>query len=404
MSKVVKLMLSDITSASRNKREISVLLELGCQVIVLCQGFSGKTDVVLERCTIKSQEPLYLNRHQSTLYRGYQILLRWNYLQKQLRKLKPDIISCHDLHALCIGWMSTLFVTRPKKPLLVYDSHEFELGRNTGGRRGALKQWVIYRTEKFLMKKCAFSIMVNDSIADEVQRIYKLKERSIVVRNIANYWNVEGEKCKERRSEFSRQLGVPDEYFTIMYHGGLIRGRGIETFLRVLQKDSHIVGVILGNGKEEYIYELKQQAVKLGIAERVLFHPAVPIDTLWQYVGAADVGMILIKNVCQNHYFSLPNKLFENIQAVTPVVGSDFPELRRIIQGYDIGLCVDPENVDNIVEAIEDLRKNKDIYLKCKNNLLKAKEELCWVREKEVLKSAYQKILQRRLEIAKDKC
>ena len=55
--------------------------------------------------------------------------------------------------------------------------------------------------EKFLMNKCVFSIMVNDSIADEVQRIYKLKERPLVIRSVPNYWNIDPDVCKEKRKE-----------------------------------------------------------------------------------------------------------------------------------------------------------------------------------------------------------
>ena len=52
------------------------------------------------------------------------------------------------------------------------------------------------------MKRCAFSIMVNDSIADEVQQIHKLKERPIVVRSTPNNWQIDSKACKKVREEF----------------------------------------------------------------------------------------------------------------------------------------------------------------------------------------------------------
>ena len=143
----------------------------------------------------------------------------------------------------------------------------------------------------------------------------------------------------------------------------------------------------------EYIEKLKQMAKELNILDRVLFHHAVHIDSLWQYVGAADVGMVTIPAVSKSYYYMLPNKFFENIQSITPIIGSDYPEIKRVIKNYDIGALVDPENIDEIVAAIEEMRTNDEVYSRLKKNLKRAKEELCWENERVVLKEAYGKIL-----------
>ncbi|MBS4025867.1 MAG: group 1 glycosyl transferase, partial [Clostridia bacterium] len=93
------------------------------------------------------------------------------------------------------------------------------------------------------------------------------------------------------------------------------------------------------------------------------------------------------------YYYMLPNKFFENIQSLTPIIGSDFPEIRRIIKGYNIGLCVNPERIDEIANAIEEMRKNREMYSWFKRNLKYAKDELCWENERNVLEEAYGKIL-----------
>jgi hypothetical protein len=40
------------------------------------------------------------------------------------------------------------------------------------------------------------------------------------------------------------------------------------------------------------------------------------------------------------------------------------------------------------------MRTDKEFYESCKRNLLKAKEELCWEREKEKLVGAYEKLME----------
>ena len=75
------------------------------------------------------------------------------------------------------------------------------------------------------------------------------------------------------------------------------------------------------------------------------------------------------------------------------IIGSEFPEISKIVNKYDIGLLVNPENVDEIADAIEDMRTNSKMYTRFKTNLKKAKEELCWENESKVLAEAYGNIL-----------
>ena len=156
---------------SRDKRELSVYQELGAETLVVTKGGSrdyGREDCVdgfrVRRLTTRpvSCFPLSLNRILSLFY--------WAHYT---RNLQADVISGHDLGGLAIGWMSNWFSR--KKAALIYDSHEFEIGRNT--KRTAVQKWFVAHLERFLMNRCVFSIMVNDSIADEVQRIRSEKHR-----------------------------------------------------------------------------------------------------------------------------------------------------------------------------------------------------------------------------------
>jgi glycosyltransferase involved in cell wall biosynthesis len=190
-----------------------------------------------------------------------------------------------------------------------------------------------------------------------------------------------------------------------MYHGLIKNSRGIETLIDVVSMNPNIVAVILAVVRDDdYFSKIKRLVDEYAVADRILFLPAVPIDRLWEFVGAADVGVSILKNTCINHYFCLNNKFFESIQSLTPVIVSDFPELSRIVNHYDIGLTCDPASVDEINACIERMRTDKELYAKFKKNLLVAKEELCWEREKEGLVMAYRdlydEVLRERQEIA----
>lgn len=383
--KVLKICIGTWENASHDKRELSVCRELGADAEVAAKGDENHPEGFVDGFYVNrlSSRPL---KHMPVAVNRIASIFTWAaYIRK---RQDADILSCHDLPALVIGYFSNFF--KRKKAKLVYDSHEFELGRNK--KRNRLQKWWIRVLEKFLIKKCALVLMVSDCIADEVKRVHHLKKRPCVVRNIPPKWDLDVGEAEKIRKRFLEQLHMPEDTCIILYHGGVAKHRGIENLLTAAGKVENLAVVILGNGNTAYIDELKERCSSLGISERVLFHEAVSLDKLPFYIAAADVGTALIEPAALSYIWSLPNKFFENIQCLNPLIVSDFPEMGKIVDAYQIGLKVNPENPEEIAEAIRKLRDDKEIYLKCKENLVRAKEDLCWEKEKEKLAEAYKAI------------
>jgi len=388
--KVLKICIGTWANATHDKRELSVCRELGAEVLVAAKGeVTGEQELVDGFPVVRLSSRPWGKRMPVAVNRLVSVFTWASYI----RKMKDiDVISGHDLFALLIGWLSNFF--KRKKAKLVYDSHEFELGRDSSTGQSRFVHWCVCRTERFLMKRCAFSIMVNDSIADEVQKIHKLKNRPVVARNASIYWELDPEETRRMRKELRQACGVSEDTFLIMYHGLVAHNRGVEQMLNAIAQTPHIAGVVLGNYESPaYGQSLQQLARELGIENRVLFHEAVPIEVLRHYVSAADVGMVTVLATSKSYYYMLPNKFFECIQSLTPVIVSDFPETGSITDKYGIGLKVDPANVEQLVGAITKMRDDWVFYTQCKENLRTAKADLCWEKEKEKLKEAYQAIL-----------
>lgn len=388
--RVLKICCGTWDNASRDKRELSVCRELGADIAIMAKGNprdDGRKDNVGGYNVYRfSTRPLG-GRVPNTINRVLSLFI-WSW---KARRFKPDVITGHDLSGLFVGWLSTWFLSGRRKPKLVYDAHEFEIGRDEG--RSSMMVGCIKRLESFLIRRCVFSIVVNDSISDEMQRIYKFMKPPVVVRSTPENWILDIGKISETREEICRAMGVAKDTFLLMYHGGLMPKRNIEALLGAVERNTHVAGVVLGNGTEEYLSALKKKAAEIGIENRVLFHPAVPIDELYWYVGAVDVGMILHQKYAANAEYSLPNKFFENVQSLTPILSTDTLVLKRYIERYGIGVTVNITNGHELDAAIERLRTDKAFYADCKKHLRLAKEELCWEREKSCLLTAYEKAL-----------
>ena len=393
MKKLLKIVAYRWSSnESRDKRDLSAAREAGFDVAVMASGERGdrmrETEIEGYRAYLrdtKASGVAFLPKPLNKLFCG----LQW---AADARRYHADVLNCHDLYALIIGYIAARFQRKQNRPALLYDAHEFELGRNTNGKRGKFAGFLIRIAESFLMKRTALNVMVNDSIAEETARIHHLKEKPLVIRNIPGNWKLEEAAIDAQRWKFIEALSAPEDTFLLMYHGMMMPGRGIEKAIELLSLNPHVALVLLGNGEEEYVRSLHRLAEKTGSAGRILFRPAVPLETLWKYVGAADVGLLTTPNIYRSYYYMLPNKFFECIQALTPVIYPDFPEVSRLITRYGIGLTCDTSNLQDINEKVERMRTDRAFYQQCKENLVKAKRDLCWENEKKALVREYQRL------------
>ncbi|MDJ0332958.1 glycosyltransferase [Planococcus sp. S3-L1] len=386
---VIKLVLNDFNHESRDEREISALLERGHNVTLLITGKINSIEKKTSSYEVIRIKKENLKEKKNKLIRYYHIfLLLYNFIRKIIR-LKPDAISCHDLLALFVGWTATRFMI--SKPKIIYDSHEFEIGRNTIQARSSIKNFVIRKSEKFLIGQSAFTIVVNESISNALVEEYSLKKKPIVVRNVGPLWVKDDKEQLLLKGKLKKTYDINNSSFILMYHGAITQGRGIETIIKASGKIKDATLVILGFGSEDYIKDLSVLAEENNTDLRVI--PAVKFSDLYSYVAIADLGLITIPNVSASYYYMLPNKLFENIQAEVPILASNFPEIKKVVSEYKVGIVCNPEVEEEIVSSILKFKTNPKYYSEFKKNVIEAKKQLNWEQEKKKLVNAYECIL-----------
>ena len=88
------------------------------------------------------------------------------------------------------------------------------------------------------------------------------------------------------------------------------------------------------------------------------------------------------------------NKFFEYMMAGIPIIASDCEVWREIIDKYECGIIVDPDNVDSIAGAINYLMENPEEAKKLGDNGHKAaKEQFNWATQEAILFEMYSSVL-----------
>lgn len=95
-----------------------------------------------------------------------------------------------------------------------------------------------------------------------------------------------------------------------------------------------------------------------------------------------------------NHLESQPNKMFEYMAAGIPVIASDFPLWREIIEGNKCGILVNPSDASSIARAVDSLIDNPEMAIAMgKNGRIAVETRYNWQPEAKKLLSLYQEII-----------
>lgn len=290
---------------------------------------------------------------------------------------KIDILHANDLDSLLANYL----IKKIKKCELVYDSHEYFTGvPELTSRPRIQKIWK--QIEHSILPNLKHCITVNQSIAQLYAEEYKIKFE--IIRNIP-------EKKPQIKPKSRQELNLPSAKKIILLQGtGINIDRGAEEAVSAMQFVDNAVLCIIGSGDVMPI--LHKMVNELNLQEKVLFIPRQTAENLRHYTLNADIGITLDKNTNINYRFSLPNKIFDYIQAGLPILASDLPEVKKIVEVYQVGCIVKTHQPQDIATKINDMLRDSEQYALWKKNAIIASEELCWENENKPLISIYKKI------------
>ncbi|MBA2877228.1 glycosyltransferase involved in cell wall biosynthesis [Anoxybacillus kamchatkensis] len=356
-------------------KECQSLVSAGHEVILVVANESPR---VINGVKIVGVHAPAKNRLMRMLKATYEVY-------KQALKEDAEVYHFHDPELIPIG-----LLLKGKGKKVVYDVHE------DVPEQVLSKQWIpsllrkpisflVKAVEKFASKRFDAIVTATPTINE---RFKTYNERSITVHN----YPILNELIDPNLDISKKQFEKP----SIVYIGGITELRGIREMVQAIEtinKDQHVQLHLAGKFSPP---ELEIKMRKLPAWQYVNYLGWLNRQQIKQCLSDATLGLVLLHPE-PRYVVSYPIKLFEYMSAGIPVVASNFPLWKEIVESSGCGKCVDPLNVDEISETIRWFLNHPEKAKEMGMNGRKAIEEKYnWESESSVLIRLYDELSTKR--------
>lgn len=138
----------------------------------------------------------------------------------------------------------------------------------------------------------------------------------------------------------------------VLYAGGIQRIRGVVEMVAAIEHGPARLGARLQLAGRFSPESLHDEVRAMSAWTHVDYRGWQSRDEIATLMRRARVGLVVL-HPTRNYVESYPIKLFEYMAAGVPVVASDFPIWRQIVDGASCGLLVDPMDPRAIGQAVE---------------------------------------------------
>ena len=359
--KVIVSVFNNLYTDQRVEKVCESLGKNGYHVILLGNNWGGAPE--MERSYPYSRIAL-----KSKILRYAYLEFQWRLYKELLKKAdKNCILLSNDLDTLLPNYL----ISKKLRIPLLFDSHEIFTKMPALQRRFTQKIWRIL--ERWVMPNLKYVLTASESYSDWFVKTYEMA-RPITVQNFP---------VKTVNSQNYDEINCPK---IILYQGVINPSRGLDKIIPAMSEIENAELWIAGDGPQKIA--LENLTNSLSLHHKVKFLGKLLPKKLAEITRKADVGLSIEENNGLSYYYSMPNKVSDYIQARIPVVVSDFPEMRKVIDRFQAGEKMSCH--DQLAEKIRLVLKNGKLYYK--DALNTAATELCWENEEPKLLNLFEKV------------
>lgn len=224
-------------------------------------------------------------------------------------------------------------------------------------RPGSLLDKALSAISRFLYKRCDHIVVVTPAFVEELVTRWDVpKDKvSLVMNGVETDTFTPGDGSPMRTS-----LGLEGR-FVVSYVGTVGYAHGIGTVLAAAEraKDElpEVTFLVVGEGAER---EHLQSAARGRGLDNIMFAGQMPREQIPDVLNASDAALVLLKRTDAFKQV-IPTKMLEFMSSGTPVVLGVEGQARDIVEAAGGGVYIEPENVDQLLEATATLRDSEEL-------------------------------------------
>jgi glycosyltransferase involved in cell wall biosynthesis len=365
--KILMVLLQKFPPDIRVEKEARTLTDAGHEVTVIAAGENGEAgdcvlngirlvripkppgwrgrygeikDALIHRDRFWIEPILRVGRDTGAeVIHGHDLWVLGNCLSAAKRLGIPVIADLHE------NWPATMSLFHPRETWLDHVTHPILFG---------YRRWLGF--ERSVLRKVDRVITVVPEAAARLVAMHSLPREKIAV--VSNTEDIDFASNMPIDNDLTR--GFRDN-FTLIYVGGFNSHRGLDLVIKAMptiaSRLPHVKLILVGSGNERHLEAVIRKANAEPFVDMLGWQP---FEKVYSYIMNSDV--CLVPHIRHEHTDNtVPHKLFQYMYMRKPVIVSDCPPLKRIVEESHAGLVFRTTEPQSFCEAVYRLAADQDL-------------------------------------------
>ncbi len=352
MKKILVLVFSNLKHDARVTRQVNWLKRY-YQVTVICFDSDEIPDIKIVKITqtkLSSLRKVLLGvtllLRQYSL--AYKIFHSYHHIVRLFEAVHYDLVVANDIDTLPLA-----FQLKGKK--ILFDAHEYAPRHFENNKiwRFFFQPFYVALCKKYIPKTDAM-LTVGEGLAKEYEKNFGVTPT--IITNATRYYEI-------------NPSAVVLDKIRLIHHGIVNQSRKLELMIEVMERlderftlDLILITSDYASGKtKKYIKSLKDRIAK---NPNIHLLPAVKSHQVVETINGYDIGVFLIPPVNFNYANTLPNKLFDFIQARLGIAIGPTPEMASIVNKFGNGVVSENFDPGYLAQKLNNLKYEDIIRFK----------------------------------------